>query len=121
MTARPGQARWALRAGFVAAALALAGCSTVGGWFGSDKLAPAALTANPNQIAVRQAWQASVGKVEFPMAVQVAGSVVTVAASNGTVAAFDAATGKELRRFEGNREGVNAVAVSRDAKRVVRL
>jgi len=83
------------------AAVLLAGCSVfnalpfVGG---AEKPKPAELQPNPNLIAVRQAWSAKLGTVDFPLVVAVNGNVAAAAASDGTVAGFDAATGREQWR-----------------------
>lgn len=86
----------------LAAASLLAGCSSLPSFpfFGksAEKPVPAELQANPNLIGVRQAWTARTGAVEFPLAVAVNGATATVAASDGTVTALDAATGRELWR-----------------------
>jgi outer membrane protein assembly factor BamB len=83
------------------AAALLAGCSVLNSLplVGSaDKPKPAELQANPNLLAVRQAWTAKVGTVDFPLVVTVSGNVAAVAASDGTVAGFDASTGREQWR-----------------------
>ena len=71
-------------------AVMLAGCS------GSARPKPADLPpglTNP----LRQAWSAKLpGPVDYPLQIQVQGSRVTVAATNGAVVTFDAATGREL-------------------------
>jgi len=84
-----------------ACAIALAGCSnsSLPTWLGGvEKPKPAVLTDNPATLAVRQAWSAKVGTVDFPLAVQVQGGTVLVAASDGTIVALDAASGRELWR-----------------------
>ncbi len=96
-------------------ALALAGCSTVSGWFGGTTAPkPAELTANPATFAVRQAWTARLGPVNLALRVAVSGTSVVAAASDGSVAAFDAATGRELWR--GNVGGPVAAGVGTDGK-----
>ncbi|MCG2593690.1 outer membrane protein assembly factor BamB [Ramlibacter sp. XY19] len=86
----------------VAAASLLGGCAVwnsipyIGG--SSDKPKPAELEANPNLLAIRQAWTTSIGKVDFPLSVAVTGTTATLAASDGTVMALDAATGREQWR-----------------------
>jgi outer membrane assembly lipoprotein YfgL len=83
----------------------LAGCSLLPPSWGigaPEKPKPAALQANPNLIGVRQAWTARVGKVDFPLVVGVSGNAVAVAASDGTVAAYDAGTGREQWRGSAN-------------------
>jgi outer membrane assembly lipoprotein YfgL len=99
---RPGRvARSWLVAGSVAL---LAGCSNLSAMLpsflgsGAEKPKPAELTPNPNLLGVRQAWNARLGEVAFPLAPAVNGSTVTVAGSDGAVAAFDAASGRELWR-----------------------
>jgi len=89
---------WAAAA---AAGLSLvAGCALLPASFGGgvEKPKPAELQANPNLIAVRQAWTAKVGKVDFPLVVAISGNAAALASSDGTVAAFDAATGREQWR-----------------------
>jgi outer membrane protein assembly factor BamB len=81
----------------------LGGCAYIpSSWnvFGSssEKPQPAELQPNPNLIGVRQAWTARIGTVDFPLGVAVTGGTVTVAATDGTVAALDAASGRELWR-----------------------
>lgn len=81
-------------------ALGLAGCSSMPSWLGGgvDKPKPADLGPNVPLIGVRQAWTNRVGQVTQPMAVNVSGTTVTVAGSDGTVAAINAATGADLWR-----------------------
>jgi outer membrane protein assembly factor BamB len=64
----------------------------------AEKPKPAELQANPNLLAVRQAWSARIGVVDFPLVVASVGNVVAVAASDGTVAGIDASTGREQWR-----------------------
>jgi outer membrane protein assembly factor BamB len=64
----------------------------------AEKPKPAELQTNPNLIAVRQAWSARIGTVDFPLVAAVSGNAVAVGASDGTVAGFDAATGREQWR-----------------------
>ena len=64
----------------------LAGCSLWGG--GSSKPVPADLGANIAVLGVRQAWTARMGSFAgFPLDIHTAGNVVTVASSDGVVAA----------------------------------
>lgn len=74
--------------------LALAGC----GVFGPDKPKPAELQPNPATLGVRQAWSASVGKLDFPANAAVAGNTIAVAGGDGTVALLDAQTGRDVWR-----------------------
>lgn len=80
----------------------LAGCSALPSWMGgSDKvLAPAELGPNPNLIGVRQAWVVRLAKVEFPLSVQASDGAVTVAGSDGVVAALDPDSGAVLWRAQ---------------------
>ena len=81
--------------------IGLAGCSMLPNlpFFGAaEKPKPAELPPNAALIAVRPAWTARVGEVKMPLAVNVSGTTVTVAGSDGTVAAIDATTGRDLWR-----------------------
>lgn len=82
-----------------AASLLLAGCSVLP-FFGpsAEKPKPAELQPNPALLGVRQAWTARVGEVGFPLAVAVNGGTITLGASDGTVLALDAASGREQWR-----------------------
>jgi outer membrane assembly lipoprotein YfgL len=75
----------------------LAGCSL---WnSGSSKPMPADLGANVAVLGVRQAWITRIGSVAgLPLDVHSAGNVVTVASSDGVVAAIDARTGGDVWR-----------------------
>ncbi len=105
-------------AGAAVLALALAGCSMLpsipffGG--GSEKPKPAELPPNAALIAVQPAWTARVGQVNLPLMVNVSGSTLAVAASDGTVAAIDAATGRDLWRI--NIKAPLAAGVGSDGK-----
>jgi outer membrane protein assembly factor BamB len=86
-------------AGIVLVAAALAGCSSISTLFGgSDKPKAAELEPNPASLAVRQAWSAKIGPVQFPLAINVNGSQLTLASGDGTVAVLDAATGRDIWR-----------------------
>jgi outer membrane assembly lipoprotein YfgL len=77
----------------------LVGCSSLPFFGGStEKPKPAELQANPALLATRQAWSTRLGTVDFPLSVLASGSSVVVASSDGTVAALDAASGRELWR-----------------------
>jgi outer membrane assembly lipoprotein YfgL len=89
--------RFAARAAGLACIVALAGCSMLP-WGGPEKPKPAELPPNPALIGVRPAWTAKVGAVNLPLSVNVSGGAVFVAASDGTVASIDAATGRDLWR-----------------------
>lgn len=100
----------------ISAAVALAGCSMLPTSMGgaAEKPKPAELPPNAALIAVRAAWTARVGEVGLPLTVNVRGSTVTLAGSDGTVAAIDAATGRDLWR--ANVGGPLAAGVGSDGK-----
>lgn len=77
-----------------ALALGLAACSST-----PEKLKPVPLNAPANVIGTSQAWTAQIGASGAQMAPVVAGGRVFVANSAGTVAALDAATGKDVWRM----------------------
>ena len=76
-----------------AAAVLLAACSG-----GPEKPKPAELAANAALIGVRQAGTSRIGPVNFPLEVNVSGNTVTVAGSDGSVAALDGNTGADQWR-----------------------
>lgn len=59
---------------------------------------PAELAPNAALLGVRLAWTARLGEVNFPLQAQVNGTSVMLAGSDGTVAAIDAASGRDLWR-----------------------
>lgn len=71
----------------------MAGC-----FGGVGKPAPTELGANPALIEIRPAWTARVGEVKSFLSVNVNGQAVAVAATDGTVATIDSATGRDLWR-----------------------
>ncbi len=73
--------------------LFIAGC-----FGGAGKPAPTELGANPALIGIRPAWTARIGEVKSFLSVNVNAQAVTVAATDGTVAAIDSATGRDLWR-----------------------
>lgn len=83
-----------------AAPLLLAGLLLVACAGGPDKPKPAELGPNAALITVRQAWTARIGAVNFPLDVKVNGTTVTLASSDGTVAAIDGNSGQDLWRVE---------------------
>lgn len=64
----------------------------------AEKPKPAELAPDPGLLGVRQAWTARIGAVSLPLVAQVSGATLAVAASDGTVALLDAATGRDLWR-----------------------
>lgn len=95
-----GALKLSLRIAGAAAVLALAGCSMLPTSLGGtpDRPPPAELQANPNLLAVRQAWSGKLGTIDFPLVVGVSGNLAAVAATDGTVVGFDASTGREQWR-----------------------
>lgn len=108
----------ALRAAVSAAAAAavLAGCSVMPSFLGggAEKPKPAELPPNAALIAVRPAWTAKVGAVTEPMSLSVSGTTVTVASADGTVAAIDGASGRDLWRASAG--GPIAAGVGSDGR-----
>lgn len=116
-----------LRLGVLAAAFSLlAGCASISSmssslfsmlpsWLGgSEKPKAAELTANPAALGVRQAWAARIGPVQSQIVPVVQGGVVTLASTDGSVAALDAASGRELWR--ANAGAPIAAGVGSDGK-----
>ncbi|MDB5882413.1 MAG: Pyrrolo-quinoline quinone [Ramlibacter sp.] len=114
----PSAFRIATRTLVVGCAFALAGCSVLDSlpFFGrgSEKPTPAELPANPALMSVRPVWTARVGAVNFPLTVAVNGTTVSVASSDGTVAAIDGASGRDLWRT--NVKAPIAAGVGSDGK-----
>jgi len=114
------------RAASLALALLLGGCSVLD-WFGPDKPKPKPLEpiAAPTTVA-RLAWSARIPSVRLPLTVAIAGDAFTVAASDGTVAAFAQDTGRELWRAQlgttlsagVGSDGRTAAVVTRDGELV---
>jgi outer membrane protein assembly factor BamB len=95
------------RVAVLLAALALAGCSTVGSyydrWFGSSAPAqkPSELQAFTASVEARVVWQANVGGADrFAFAPVRVGGAVYAASASGEVTKLDAATGKVLWRVD---------------------
>ncbi len=86
--------------GFVAIVLVatLGGCSTLNIFSSNDKPKSPALPANPAQVAVAQAWTARIGPQAPGLQARVDGSTVTVAGTDGSIAAIDAPSGRDLWR-----------------------
>lgn len=86
---RCGAGRW--WAG--ALVLWLAACSSA-----PERPKPQPLEPITAPIAGRQVWSQGIGDIDFPLAVAVNDGVFTVASGNGTVAALQADTGREIWR-----------------------
>lgn len=92
----------------LACVVALAGCKTVGGWFGADPAKhandPAELTDITPTVKVQKMWSAGVGKGEDKIGVRqgpvVADGHVYAAAIKGGVHAFDLQTGAKQWTWE---------------------
>jgi len=63
-----------------------------------EKPTPAELPPNAALLAVRLAWTGRIGALDFPLEIKVNANMVTVAGSDGVLAAFDAGTGAERWR-----------------------
>ena len=76
---------------------------------GGEKAKPVELAANAPKLGVRLAWKASVGIVDFPLEIALAGinsssnAIFTVANGAGGVTAFDASSGRELWRAQAGK------------------
>ena len=90
----------------------LAGCANVGSSLGlgsTEKAKPTELAVNVPKLAVRLAWSGKINAVNFPLNIAVAGvnvfnsASVNIASSDGLVASFNAATGRELWRAQAGR------------------
>lgn len=81
----------------------LSGCSMfsgIGNLFGSSvkKPQPAELQPVVALVPVRLVWNTRIGEITFPLQVNVTGDTVVVAGNDGSVAALDARTGRDLWR-----------------------
>jgi outer membrane assembly lipoprotein YfgL len=97
-----------------ASLLTLSACSLLpASWgLGNEKPKPAELQPDPKLLAVRQAWSAKVGKVDFPLVVATSGNVAVVASGDGSIVGFDASTGRE--QWHGNAGAPIAAGVGFD-------
>ena len=109
----------------IAAAL-LAGCSMFGSLFSAEKPKPKELEPIVAPITVRPVWNQRVGAVQFPLTVAVNGNVLTLAASDGSVVAIEADSGRVVWRAEVGAkisagvgsDGTLAAVVTRDGELV---
>jgi outer membrane assembly lipoprotein YfgL len=76
----------------------LAGCSVWNSMFSAEKPKPKELEPIVAPITVRPAWNQSIGEVQFPLTVAVNGNVLTLAASDGSVLAVEADSGRAVWR-----------------------
>ena len=93
----------------VSCVIALGGCSTVKGWFGSKKeeaLKPAELVEFSPTVTVNRIWTAKAGKGEELLGARqgpaIADGRVYAAAVRGGVHAFDLQTGKSIWSYESD-------------------
>ena len=99
------RAAWPL----LCAGLVLAGCA-----LGPDKPKPKELEPMLPQIAGRMVWSHSLDKVAFPLVVPSQGGVFTVAVDDGTIVAFDAASGAQ--RWRATVDGKISAGVGSDGR-----
>jgi outer membrane protein assembly factor BamB len=90
--------RWIKLVGQAAALVCV--CTLITACSTTEKAKPAGLVKNPELLAVRTAWSAAIGKVDFPLAVATVGNTAYLASSSGTVVALDARTGGDVWRVE---------------------
>ena len=82
------------------APIAIISIALLTGCFGGiKKPQPTELQPVTALVSVRQSWTQRIGPVNFPLDVGVAGNGVAVASDDGTVAFFDAQTGREVWRL----------------------
>ncbi|MGC1172864.1 outer membrane protein assembly factor BamB [Polaromonas sp.] len=74
----------------------LGGCSLFGS--STKKPEPAELQPVVALVPAKQVWTARIGEVSFPLQANVSGDTVLVAATDGTVAALDARSGRDFWR-----------------------
>ena len=97
-TPRVSALRWGGRAATLLAVAALTGCSIFNSLFGPDKPKPKPYEPIAVPIAVKSVWNQGIGAVNFPLTVAVNGGVLTMAASDGSVVAIEAESGRTLWR-----------------------
>lgn len=87
-------------------ALSLAGCNTVGGWFGSGepRIKPAELPSFQPSVVLTRLWDVNVGNGQpYTFTPASDGQAVYAAGRDGRILKIDAATGRELGRIETGR------------------
>ena len=82
-------------AGALALSTLLLACSSA-----PSRPEPAPLQPDPKLLGMRQAWGIDIGRVDFPLVLQVAGNTVGVASSEGQVSLLDTRTGEPVWRAE---------------------
>lgn len=94
--------------------LSLAGCSTVGGWFGgaAPKVKPAELTAFQETARLTRLWDLNVGTGQpYALTPAADGQAIYAASREGRIVRIDAATGRELGRVESGKRLAGGVGV----------
>ena len=102
-SSQPGRGVRARVASALAATMAvglLAGCSTFSSMFSAEKPKPKELEPIVAPITVRPVWNQSIGAVQFPLTVAVNGNVLTLAATDGSVVAVEADSGRAVWRVD---------------------
>lgn len=102
--------------------LALAGCSTVSGWFESDDdeaTAPAELTDIEETVSIEELWSVGIGdgqgKGLHRLRPAISGQTIYIASADGEVAAFDRNSGDTLWEVELETSLSGGVGVYDDA------
>ena len=90
----------------------LAGCASVSSTLGlssGEKPKPNELAVNVPKLAVRLVWSNNLTAINFPLNIDVAGgnsakdAIINIASSDGVVASFNAASGRELWRTQSGK------------------
>jgi outer membrane protein assembly factor BamB len=102
--------------------LALAGCSTVSGWFESDDdeaTAPAELTDFGEAVSIEELWSVGIGDGQgeglYRLRPAISGQTIYVASADGEVAAFDRNSGDALWEVDVETSLSGGVGVYEDA------
>ncbi len=102
--------------------LALAGCSTISGWFDSDDdeaTAPAKLADIEEKVNIEELWSVGVGNGQgeglYRLRPAISGATIYAAASDGEVAAVDRNSGKTLWEADAETSLSGGVGVYEDA------
>ena len=104
----------------------LGGCSTFSSLFSAEKPKPKELEPIVAPITVRPVWNQRLSAVQFPLTVAVNGNVLTLAASDGSVLAMEAESGRVVWRADVGAklsagvgsDGTLAAVVTRDGELV---
>ncbi len=89
----------------IALAALLSGCSTIGGWFGSDAplIKPAELVEFKPSVTLVKAWDANVGAGSpFAFSPESDGQAVYAAGREGKIVKLDLASGREIWRIDAD-------------------